>query len=90
MSLNEAEFKYCVSYSILRRIKQLNENQIKSISTRKNNWIYGSKREEVVKLINKYLQEHSHTTNSKEITADVNQALQSKFSVNFIRKINFH
>ena len=38
-------------------------------------------------LFNKYLQEHSHTTNFKKIAAHLNQALQSKFHVNFIRKI---
>ena len=55
MNIYKNGFKYCASYSILRRIKQFNENQIKSISTRKINWIYGSNRKEVIMLINKYL-----------------------------------
>ena len=87
MNLNEIGAKYCVSYSVLQRIKLLTNNQINDISTRRIKKLYGSKREEVIMLINKYLQENTHTITSKEIAAHVNQILQSDYDANFIRKI---
>ena len=84
MNLNEIGAKYCVSYSVLQRIKLLTNNQINDISTRRIKKLYGSKREEVIMLINKYLQEHTHTITSKEIAAHVNQILQSDYDANFI------
>ena len=50
MSLNEIVAKYCVSYSVLRRIRQWFKAQIEDLNIRKINWIYGSRKEAVIKL----------------------------------------
>ena len=90
MSLNEIGAKYCVSYSVLRRIRQWSEAQIEDLNIRKINWIYGSKKEAVIKLIKEYLHNHSHTITAKEVTFHINQKLQNNFGVDFIRKVMKH
>ena len=66
MSLNEIGAKYCVSYSVLRRIRQWSEAHIEDLIIRKFNWIYGSRKEAVIKLIKEYLHDHSHMITVKE------------------------
>ena len=90
MSLNEIGAKYCVSYSVLRRIRQWSEAQIEDLNIRKINWIYWSKKEAVIKLIKEYLHNHSHTITAKEVTFHINQKLQNNFGVDFIRKVMKH
>ena len=86
IQINEISYKYWISYSVLIKIKNKAFEEIENLKTRKENKIYGQKKENIISLIKFYIQRYAHTTTAQEITNFVNQELQEDFDVNFIRK----
>ena len=87
MTLNEIGVKYNISYSVLNRIKQKSIEEINHLKIRKINSIYGTKKEITLNLIKNYINQSTHPTTAKEITAYINKTFKINYEVNFIRKI---
>ena len=87
MTLNEIGVKYNISYSVLNRIKQKSIEEINHLKTKIINSIYGTKKEITLNLIKSYINQSTHPTSAKEITAYINKTLKINYEVNFIRKI---
>ena len=81
------QLEYNISYSVLNKIKKnlsslQHKGEIRNVTK-----IFGSKKKYLIKSIEEYTLNAKSTITAKEVTAAVNKALNTSYSVCFVRKI---
>ena len=79
MQTNEICTKYCISYTVLNKIKKKSLVEITNSKFKKIDWVFGARKDIIINLIKYYIHTYSHITTAQEIAMFANHELQSDY-----------